>query len=140
MTVVSTHKDLFENSLHRAAELTGDITAPALERFFARFPEARLAFEAHSRGNSAKLQAQMVETALFCLMDWLEQPYEVVSLLTSSVPHHQGTLQVPLPWYEGLIAAVLDTIVATIPPDAEPEQAVCAELRRQLLGAVCAAG
>lgn len=137
---MNANKDLFETSLHRAAELIGDITAPALERFFARFPEARQAFEAHSRGDTAKLQAQMVETALFCLLDWLDEPYEVVSLLTSSVPHHQGTLNVPLPWYEGLIAAVLDTIAATIPADAEAEQAVCSALRRQMLEAVCDAG
>lgn len=48
-------KDLFERSLHRAAELIGDITAPALKRFLAGFPEADRAFTVHSRGDTFDL-------------------------------------------------------------------------------------
>jgi hypothetical protein len=132
--------ELFESSLHRASEAIGDLTAPALERFYARFPEAERAFEAHGHGRRARLEAQMVETALFCLMRWLEEPHEIVSLLTSSVPHHRLTLLVELPLYEGLVAAVLDTIVATIPATATAELDVCSEVRLRLLHAVGEAG
>lgn len=60
--------------------------------------------------------------------------------LPVAVPHHHGTLKVPSAWYEGLIAAVLDTIASTIPTGADDELMVCSELRRQLLEAVAAAG
>lgn len=137
---MNSRTELFENSLRRAAESIGDITAPSLKRFYARFPEAGRAFEAHGHGKRAKLEAQMVETALFCLMRWLEEPHEVISLLTSSVPHHQATLTVELLWYEGLIAAVLDTVATAIPANATEELAVCSDVRLRLLRAVVEAG
>lgn len=131
---------LLENCLHWAAEAVGDVTGAALRRFYQHFPEAERAFEAHGRDDRAKLEGQMVETALFCLMTWPEEPFQVVSLLTSSVPHHQGTLNVHVAWYQGLIAAVLDTIASSVPTEAEAELAVCNQIRRELLGAVWAAG
>ena len=70
----------------------------------------------------------------------LEEPHEVVSLLTSSVPHHQATLTVELLWYDGLIAAVLDTVATATPADAPDELAVCSDVRLQLLRAAVEAG
>lgn len=124
---------LLHESLERAAEQVGDITAPTMERYYRRFPEAREAFETLWQGNRAQLEGEMVERALYCLMYWFESPGEIEILLNSSVLHHNDTLHVPPEWYGGLIDATTDVIVDTIPPERRTELQVWEGLRAELL-------
>jgi hypothetical protein len=123
---------LLDTSLERAAEVLGDITAPAMTRFYETYPDAREAFEHHALGNREKLEAEMVENALYWAMNWLDRPTEIVIQMGSSVPHHQETLKVAPPWYGGLLNAVIDVIAETIPPDQPEELALWNRIRREL--------
>lgn len=74
----------------------------------------------------------MVESSLYCLMDWFDSPGEVEILLLGSVPHHQDTLSVPPEACEALLTATADVIEQTIPDDNAGERAVWNELRADL--------
>jgi hypothetical protein len=124
--------ELLDASLERAAEVLGDITAPAMTRFYETYPEARAAFEHHAFGNRAKLEAEMVENALYWAMNWLDRPTEIIIQMGSSVPHHQETLKVVPPWYGGLLNSVIDVIAETIPADAPAELALWKRIRKEL--------
>lgn len=124
--------ELVEQMLTRAAEQLGDITAPAMENYYRRFPEARAAFDGHGYSDRTQLEGLMIENSLYCLMYWFELPGEIEILLTGSVPHHSDTLQVPPKWYGELIEATADVIAATIPAENARELAVWDELRTDL--------
>lgn len=126
---------LLDSSLTRAAELIGDITPPVMALYYARHPDARVSFERHGLGGTAQLEGEMVGNSLYCLMHCLESPMEVEILLDTSVPHHHFTLDVPLSWYQGLVDATIDVVIATVPPGNEAEQALWTEIRT-VLGAV----
>jgi hypothetical protein len=128
-----------EESLERAAEALGDLTAPVLARFYAHHPQARAAFAHHGGDRQARLEADMVETALYCAMGWFERRAEIQIVLAGATPHHQETLAVPLAWYLGLIEALVAVIVETIPPDAAAERAVWAEIAAGLTDTIHAA-
>ena len=104
-----------EQILTRAAEGVGDITAPTMASFYQRFPEARSAFEQHGGANINKLEGEMVEQALYCLMCWFDSPAEIKILLAGSVPHHETVLDVQPEYYQGLLVAAAEVIQATIP-------------------------
>ena len=74
----------------------------------------------------------MVENCLYCLMHCLDRRAEIEILLESSVPHHHFTLDVSLGWYQGLVDATIDVIVATVPADADDEQRLWQEIRERL--------
>lgn len=123
---------LVEQTLLRAAERLGDVTAPVLAAYYQRVPESKAAFEHHAGVNRSQLEGEMVENSLYCLMTWFESPGEIEMLLAGSVPHHEETLQVPPHWYEELLEATAEVIAATIPVDQSDELAVWDELRRDL--------
>lgn len=123
---------LLEASLMRAADMLGDVTEPVMHRFLERFPEAEQAFVTLSLGDSPKLQADMVETTLYCLMTWLNRPQEIRILLGDSVLHHHETLKVDHGWYLGLINAAIDVLVDTVPDNAAAERAVWEDIRQGL--------
>jgi hypothetical protein len=127
---------LLESSLERAAEVLGDITEPAMSRFYEGYPEAKASFEHHGLGKTEKLEATMVENALFWAMNWLERPTEIIIQVGGSVPHHQDTLKVTLAWYRGLVESVIDVIADTIPADRGEELAVWRQIRGELGGAI----
>lgn len=129
-------KALAEAILMRAAEDLGDVTQPAIALFSQRFPQSHEAFERLWSGNRAKLEGEMVSQALYCLMSWFDSPGEIEIVLLGSVPHHAQTLEVPPDWYGGLLAALADTIGATIPDDAAQERALWGELKAELLGVI----
>lgn len=133
---ISKQSALLERSLERAAESIGDITQPVIERFYKRYPQVRAIFEHWGLGRRAQLEADMVETALYCVMEWIERPSEVSILLGTSVPHHRDTLQVKPEWYGGLLGTVLEVIVETIPHDETAELAVMEEIRAGLNSAL----
>lgn len=131
-----TAKLLLDRTLERAAALVGDITPPAIGRFYDQFPEARATFEALSPGRRAVLEAEMVDRTLYCLMTWRESPGEIEIMFFGSVPHHAQTLQVPPAWYAGLLRAVADVIGETIPIDARDEEVAWSRQRDELLAVV----
>lgn len=124
--------ELRDAGLLRAAEQIGDITAPAMELFYSRYPDALESFEIHGLGNRRQLEGMMVENTLFCLMYWFESRLEVEILLANSVPHHEGTLAVYGEWYAGLVDAVVDVVTAATPADESAAHAVWDELRAAL--------
>jgi len=127
---------LLDKGLERAAEALGDITGPVVAAFYARFPQAREAFDRLALGARHKLEAEMVEQVLYCVMNWFDRPGEIEVILLGSVQHHGDTLLVDPAWYEGLIAAAIDVLVATIPAQAADERAIWAEVARELRGLV----
>jgi len=127
---------LADASLERAAEILGDLTQPVLERFYNRFPEARAAFAHHGGERQARLEADMVETALYCAMGWFERRSEVEIVLAGATPHHQETLAVPIAWYRGLFEALVTVVVETIPSGETDERAVWSEISAGLMAAI----
>ena len=119
-------------SLERVAEKLGDITPPVVDRYYARFPEAKEAFEFHSVADRRSLGGEMVERTLYCLMTWLKCPGEIEIMLMGSVPHHSVTLSVPTEHFNGFLMATIDTIEETIPKDNAEELAVLQGLRLDL--------
>lgn len=79
----------------------------------------------------------MFEQALYCLMYWFESPGEVEIVLLNTIPHHIETLGVTIEMFSRLITAVCDTVVATIPAQAEDEHAVWRKLHADLMS-LCA--
>ena len=123
---------LVEETLTRAAERIGDITAPTMAAYYRRYPDAKEAFETHALGDRPKLEGLMVENALYCLMRWYESPAEIAIMLNDSVRHHQSTLNIPPLWYAGLIEATADVIGDLIPAENDEEVLVWREVREAL--------
>lgn len=126
-----------EAALAHAADVLGDVTPLIMAEFYRRFPAARESFEFHAGGNPARLEAEMVDNALYCLMTWCERRAEVEFILQTSAPHHADTLHVPIEWYAGLVDATV-AILAASARDAQ-EAALWAELDVELRAAVLAA-
>lgn len=124
---------LIERGLERAAEQLGDITPLVMAAFYARFPDARASFVHHASWNPERLEAEMVDNALYCAMTWFERRSEIEIIFDQSVPHHQHTLKIPPEWYGGLLAATLDVLEPTVPEDALEERSAWAALRSGLL-------
>jgi hypothetical protein len=128
--------DLVNLVLERAADKLGDITPLVLERFYARFPDARQAFATLWPGQQSVLEGEMIDRSIYCLMQWFESPGEIEIMLMGSVPHHAGTLQVEPAWYGGLLQETLDAVAETIPARCVDEKLVWDELHNELLGLV----
>ncbi|QTD56836.1 hypothetical protein [Parasphingorhabdus cellanae] len=121
---------LLETSLERAADALGDITDPVMERYYSVHPSAQASFREHGLGNTVKLEAEMVESVVYCLMNWLESPQEIGIIFGSTVPHHEQTLHVQSNWFSGLVDAAVYVIVATIPEAQQEEHALWAEIHQ----------
>jgi hypothetical protein len=120
-------------SLERAAERLGDIAPMVAARFCARFPEAECALDTLWPGSRPQLEGQMVQTALHCIMHWIDSPGEIEVLLMGTVPHHQETLKVPPEWFAGFLTATAQVITDTIPHDRADERVVWEALVSDLL-------
>ncbi|MBQ0770729.1 hypothetical protein [Parasphingorhabdus sp.] len=124
--------ELLESSLERAAELLGDVTGPVMAKYYASHPQAKIAFTEHGLGNSVKLEAEMVESIIYCLMNWYDRPEEIRIMFGSTVPHHEHALHVSHEWFAGLIDAAIEVICATVPESREDELQVWNEIRSGL--------
>lgn len=120
-------------SLERAAEALGDITAPVYALYYERCPEALAKFVEHRPHGRERLEGEMVEQALYCLMEWFSSPGEIEIVLITTIPHHIETLGVSCELFAKLITAVHDIVTETIPADAEEERAVWRELHAELI-------
>lgn len=121
---------LLETSLERAADRLGDITNPVMDRYYILHPGARASFREHGLGNTVKLEAEMVESVLYCLMNWLDRPQEIRVMFGSTVPHHEETLHVNSDWFRGLVDAAVHVIVETIPEAAQDEREVWEDIHQ----------
>lgn len=124
--------ELLDTILQRAADRLGDLRPGVMALFYQRFPEAQAIFETESAGHREKLEGEMVEQTLYCLMTWVERPAEIRIVLQSTVPHHESALHVSDRLFAGFLDAVVDTIAGTIPADAGQEQALLASIRAAL--------
>ncbi len=120
---------LLETSLERAADKLGDITHPVMDRYYAVHPGARESFREHGLGNTVKLEAEMVESVVYCLINWYDRPEEIRIMFGSTVPHHKHALNVSNEWFAGLIDAAITIISDTVPATSGDELAVWAEIR-----------
>lgn len=132
MSQSSSRQALLDACLERAAEILGDLTPHALARLRDRYPDLHARFEAFWPGQGAQLEGQMVEQALYCLMEWPSAPEATRILLVNTAPHHVDTLKIEPGLFVGLIDAVRETVDETIPHAASAERAawrqVCAEV------------
>ena len=123
---------LLERSLERAAETLGDITDPVIQQYYKNHPEARTSFETHGLGNTVKLEAEMVESVVYCIMNWFDRPEEIRIMFGSTVPHHEHTLNVSADWFGGLVDAAVSTITATIPETETDERTIWQDIQSGL--------
>lgn len=100
-----------------------------MAKYFASHPGAIISFQEHGLGNSVKLEAEMVESVVYCLMNWYDRPEEIRIMFGSTVPHHKDALNVSHEWFAGLIDAAISIISDTVPETNEEELAVWAEIR-----------
>lgn len=129
-----------ERALEHAADAVGDIVPPAIALFYTRFPDALASFEHHALVDQrARLEREMVDNALYCLMIWPMRKSEIQGLLYSSIPHHHHTLHVSAMWYQGLIDAVTDVIASSLPDDFGVERTTLNTIRSGIGSAIAAA-
>ncbi len=123
---------LLENSLERAAERLGDITGPVMSRYYANHPQAKASFDEHGLGNAVRLEAEMVESVLYCLMNWFGRSEEIRIMFGSTVPHHEDTLNVSSDWFSGLVDAAIAVIRETVPATQISERQILQEIHEGL--------
>ena len=124
-----------EQVLERAATEIGDITPQVLELYYSRYPQAREQFVELSAGAAESLEARMVEEALYCLMIWHERPLDVKTLLAEMVPHHEY-LKVPVDYFTGLQAAVLDVLDTVVLENETDFKVLITALKSELIDAI----
>ena len=100
-----------------------------MTQYYASHPGAKISFQDHGLGNSVKLEAEMVESVIYCLLNWYERPEEIRIMFGSTVPHHKHALNVSTEWFAGLIDAAITIISDTIPETSAEELTVWAEIR-----------
>lgn len=123
---------LLTTTLERAADLLGDITPHACALYYQRVPHGRAQFEHHDRLNPGRLEGEMVEQAVYCLMEWLESRATVEIILMTTLPHHIEVLDIGMAEFAALMTAVCDTIAATIPPEREDERALLGQIHDEM--------
>lgn len=124
-----TKQSQLDSILERAAEQLGDITPAVFALYYQRYPQAKALFALHGCGYTERLESGMVDSALYCLMVWLERPVEIEILLAEAVIHHE-TLNIPVALFAGLQEALVE-VVATV-ADSPLEHSLLAELKQQL--------
>jgi len=126
----STDAELIDRCLAFAADKIGDLHPPVLEKYHDRLPGAKAELARHD--DSDELEHSMVEQALYCAMTWFVRPMEVQIVLRETVPHHIQTLEIPLPYLEELINALIDVVGEAVPLTAEVERMTLNKMREEL--------
>lgn len=125
---------LVQSTLQRLADQRGDVTAEVLERYYRRMPDARASFEHHGLGDRAGLEARMVTESVFLLMKWTEDPRAAEIDQGTTIVHHNDVLEIGPRWYMGLIDAVIEIVVETLPAQARDERVIWRDLRQEIAG------
>ena len=123
---------LAERSFGRLAEARGDITRDVLEIYYRQIPSGRESFVRHGLGNVSELEGRMVAATAFLLMKWAEEPYSARIEQGTTIVHHNDTLEIPPRMYIGLIDAVLEVLLSTIPQDCPQELALWVRVRGEI--------
>lgn len=123
---------LLETILEAAADKLGDITPATLALYYSRYPEARQSFVEHGCGYTQRLELEMVDSALYCLMIWFERPLEVEIIYSDAVPHHE-LLKIPVVFFAGLQEALVDVIDGTLADTDTAAKAFLAQVKNQLV-------
>ncbi len=123
---------LAELSLNRLAEAQGDITEQVLDRYYRRHPGARGSFEHHGVGDTAELEGRMVTATLFLMLQWAEDANRTRIEQGTTIVHHHDALEIGPQWYLGLIDAVLEVIVESIPGTKSAEIALWLRVRQEI--------
>lgn len=133
-------QSLLETTLTRASDLLGDVTPLVMALYYKRFPEALEHFEYHGMGETKRLEGDMVEQALYCLLDYLTMQGAIEIVLLGTVPHHIQTLKIPIELFDGLLDCLCDVIADTIPADNTDERRVLEDLRASLKALIARGG
>lgn len=123
---------LVDRILERAADALDDITPQVMARYYAAMPQARERFEYHHPFKPEKLEGEMVEQVLYCLMRWHSERSEIEIILGTTVPHHLHALDIPIDLFTGMMDAVCETIAETIPADQLTEQRCWETMHREM--------
>ena len=126
---------ILEEILYRAADETGDLTPVVMKRFYEGFPESRSLFEHHGGKNCRRMEADMVESALYSLMTWYESPAEIEIMFGHTIPHHE-LLNIPVDIFDGLLTITLAVIEESLDPTNRDHREVWRELEISLHGLV----
>ena len=126
---------LLEQILESAAEMLGDITPATLELYYARYPLARQAFVEHGCGYTQRLELEMVDSALYCLMIWFARPLEVDIIYSDAVPHHE-LLNIPAEFFVGLQEALVDVIDQTVASADWESKTLLAQMKCQMISLI----
>lgn len=126
---------ILEEILYKAAEDLGDINPKVMEEFYVAYPEALALFIEHGGQRRERLENDMVESALYCLMAWFESPSEIEIMFSHTVPHHE-ILNIPPEFFSGLLLATMSVIEKTLIDSDEVKLAVWSELKTKLLSLV----
>ena len=130
---------LMEAALARAADEVGDLTQPVMDRLRRRCPDTEATFVRLGLGRPDQLAGQMVETALYCLMSWLDEEALIRVMLHESLPHHCLTLGIEPGLFRALAEETADLVIETIPATCPDERAVWDEIRAGVVGVIAAA-
>jgi hypothetical protein len=125
-------QSVLDTILIRAAEQLGDVTEPIMAAYYEQFPEGRKIFTEHGIAGVSKLEAEMVETTLYCMAYWFENKLDVQIILDQTVPHHVDTLRIPLIYFAGLITVAAEVLGETIPNTSPDEKLIWDELIQAL--------
>lgn len=126
-------ESLAEKSFNRLAEERGDITAEVLEIYYRNLPAGHDSFVHHGLGNVSELEGRMVTATVFLLMQWANDPRSARIEQGSTIVHHNDTLVIPPRLYMGLIDAVLEVLLGSIPPDCLDERAFWRGVRDEIV-------
>lgn len=121
-----------ESILERAAAELGDITPLVLSDFYSLHPGSRELFGHHGGQNMSRMEADMVESALYCLMTWFDRPAEIEIMFTHTIPHHE-MLDIPVEQFAGLLESTLRVLGETLPADDSRGARIWNELETSLL-------
>ena len=124
--------EVLESILDRAAGELGDVTPAVLAHFYTLHPGSRDLFGHHGGQNRSRMEADMVGSALYCLMTWFDRPAEIEIMFTHTIPHHE-MLDIPVEQFTGLLESTIHVVGDTLPADDSVSATVWRELENSLL-------
>jgi hypothetical protein len=128
----STEKQaVIEAGLDQASSKLSDITPLVLSTYYDRYPEAKIVFGEHGYDQVAQLEASMVDSALYFIETWFQQPKEIQEAIEAAIPQHES-LKIPVPLMLGLLETLFDIIIGSIPSIESKNPEVWEELRLDL--------